>query len=111
MKCNGLVIGDLKRHQEQFVVNTGGTGGYGNIHFKSALNRRPLEFTKGEPGEEKTVELELKTIADVGLVREDFVKNCQKTLLFSNYTVANERDHMFRRIVHVHEFGEKRKFV
>ena len=68
VKCNGVVIGDLKTHQEQFIVSTGGTGGYGNIHFKSALNRRPLEFTKGELGEEKTVELELKTIADVGLV-------------------------------------------
>ena len=68
MKCNGVVIGDLKTHQEQFIVSTGGTGGYGNIHFKSALNRRPLEFTKGDFGEEKTVELELKTIADVGLV-------------------------------------------
>jgi hypothetical protein len=68
VKCNGVIIGDLKIHQQQFVVSTGGTGGYGNIHFKSALNRRPLEFTKGEAGEEKTVELELKTIADVGLV-------------------------------------------
>lgn len=68
MKCNGLVIRDLKKHQEQFVVSNGGAGGYGNIHFKSALNRRPLEFTKGNPGEQKTVELELKTIADIGLV-------------------------------------------
>ena len=68
MKCHGLLIGDLKTHQEQFILSRGGAGGYGNIHFKSALNRRPLEFTKGETGEEKTVELELKTIADIGLV-------------------------------------------
>ena len=66
--CNGTLIGDLKKHQEQFTLSKGGTGGHGNIHFKSALNQRPLEFTKGEPGEEKRVELELKTIADIGLV-------------------------------------------
>lgn len=63
-----MLIGDLKKDQEQFVVSVGGAGGYGNAHFKSAINRRPLEFTKGQQGEEKTVELELKTIADLGLV-------------------------------------------
>ena len=73
MKCNGLLIGDLRTHQEKFVVSTGGAGGYGNNHFKSALNRRPLESTKGEPGEEKSVELELKTIAHFGLVCEEMI--------------------------------------
>ena len=68
MKCNGVVIGDMKDPHEQFVVSNGGAGGYGNIYFKSSLNRRPLECTDGEPGEEKVVELELKTIADIGLV-------------------------------------------
>lgn len=72
MKCNGTLIGDLKTHEEQFMLSMGGAGGYGNIHFKSALNRRPLQFTKGEPGEEKAVELELKTIADIGLVRDGY---------------------------------------
>ncbi|XP_028409973.1 mitochondrial ribosome-associated GTPase 2-like [Dendronephthya gigantea] len=68
VKCNGEVIGDMKNHQEQFIVSNGGAGGYGNIYFKSSLNRRPLECTDGESGEEKVVELELKTIADIGLV-------------------------------------------
>ena len=68
MKSNGYLIGDLTKHEERLVVNVGGAGGYGNVHFKSATNQRPLDYTKGQCGEEKVVNLELKTIADVGLV-------------------------------------------
>ena len=65
-------------------MSVGGSGGYGNVHFKSALNRRPLEFTEGQRGEEKIVELELKTIADVGLVgneKKKLVKLAETSLV------------------------------
>ena len=68
MTSNGQLVGDLTKHEDRMVVGVGGAGGYGNVHFKSAFNQRPLESTEGHHGEEKIVELELKTIADVGLV-------------------------------------------
>ena len=86
------MLGDLKYPQDQLVVTKGGTGGYGNIHFKSSSNRRPLEFTNGEPGEEKIVELELKTIADIGLV--GFLM-----CLFYMYTKIIEIFYIFDRLV------------
>ena len=66
--AGGFVVRDLKRDGETVVIARGGRGGRGNAHFKSATNRTPRERTLGEPGESRRVVLELKSIADVGLV-------------------------------------------
>ena len=61
-------IADLKRHGEQVIVARGGVGGKGNARFKSSTFQAPRVAEKGEPGEERRVELEVKVIAEVGLV-------------------------------------------
>ncbi|MBM4089438.1 MAG: GTPase ObgE [Planctomycetes bacterium] len=63
-----LAIKDLTRAGEQFVAARGGKGGKGNVHFKSSTNRAPRQRTRGEEGEHRLLTLELKVIADVGLV-------------------------------------------
>jgi GTP-binding protein len=62
------VIGDLTVHGQRLLVARGGKGGLGNIHFKSSTNRAPRRFTPGTPGEERELRLELKVLADVGLL-------------------------------------------
>ena len=62
------VIGDLTSHGQQLLVAQGGQGGKGNIHFKSSVNRAPRKATSGTPGEERELQLELKVLADVGLL-------------------------------------------
>lgn len=62
------VIGDLVRHGDRLLVAKGGKGGLGNMHFKSSINRAPRQATPGEEGEERTLKLELKLLADVGLL-------------------------------------------
>ena len=62
------VIADLIRDGEQFVLCHGGTGGKGNVHFKSSRNRAPRQYTEGEEGEQGHFLFELRTIADAGLV-------------------------------------------
>lgn len=62
------VIGDLTRHGERLLVAQGGKGGLGNMHFKSSINRSPRQTTPGTPGEERELKLELKLLADVGLL-------------------------------------------
>ena len=64
----GLVIADLKDVNSEFIVAHGGRGGYGNTHFKTLSNPAPNFSENGEPGEEKVLKLELKLLADVGLV-------------------------------------------
>jgi len=61
-------IGDLAEHGQRLLVARGGQGGLGNIHFKSSVNRAPRKATPGEPGEERELRLELKVLADVGLL-------------------------------------------
>ena len=61
-------IGDLTAAGQRLLVARGGTGGKGNIHFKSSVNRTPRQFTEGTPGEERRLHLELKVLADVGLL-------------------------------------------
>jgi len=63
-----IPIVDLTRDSEEFVLCRGGAGGKGNVHFKSSRNRAPRQYTDGEEGEEGYFLLELRTIADAGLV-------------------------------------------
>lgn len=62
------LIGDLTTHGQRLLVAKGGDGGKGNIHFKSSVNRAPRKATPGWPGEERELRLELKLLADVGLL-------------------------------------------
>jgi GTP-binding protein len=62
------VIGDLTRHGERLLVAKGGQGGLGNMHFKSSTNRSPQRATPGSEGEQRLLKLELKLLADVGLL-------------------------------------------
>jgi GTP-binding protein len=62
------IIADLNQHQQQVIIAAGGKGGLGNLHFKSSTNRAPRQTTPGEKGERKSIRLELKVLADVGLL-------------------------------------------
>ena len=64
----GEIVADLAAHQQRALIAKGGKGGLGNLHFKSSVNRAPRQFTRGEPGESKKLKLELKVLADVGLL-------------------------------------------
>jgi GTP-binding protein len=61
-------LADLTIHGQEFVLCRGGKGGKGNVHFKSSRNRAPVQYTEGEEGEQGHFLLELRTIADAGLV-------------------------------------------
>ncbi|MCD0276778.1 GTPase ObgE [Xanthomonas campestris] len=62
------IIGDMTQHGDRLLVAKGGKGGLGNMHFKSSVNRAPRQSTTGEEGEERLLKLELKLLADVGLL-------------------------------------------
>ena len=64
----GELIGDLAKPGQDLLVARGGVHGVGNTRFKSSTNRAPRQFTKGTPGESRDLKLELKLLADVGLV-------------------------------------------
>jgi GTP-binding protein len=65
---SGTLVADLARHGEKALIARGGKGGLGNLHFKSSTNRAPRQFTRGDPGESRRLRLELKVLADVGLL-------------------------------------------
>lgn len=65
---SGDIIGDLVEHGQKVMVAAGGEGGLGNIHFKSSTNRAPRKCTHGTKGEFRQIRLELKVLADVGLL-------------------------------------------
>src|SRR5207253_202433 len=64
----GELIGDLRTTGEQVVVAAGGRGGKGNAHFVSSTNRSPRFAQPGEPGEDRELEIELRLLADVGII-------------------------------------------
>jgi GTP-binding protein len=61
-------VADLTTHGQRVQLAAGGRGGLGNLHFKSSVNRAPRQFTKGEPGEKRVLRMELRVLADVGLL-------------------------------------------
>ncbi len=65
---SGLLVADITSPGQKVVVAKGGAGGFGNVHFKSSVNQAPTEHTPGGAPEERRLKLELKTIADAGLL-------------------------------------------
>ena len=85
---NKTLIFDFKKEKDEFTVAIGGKGGFGNTKFKSSTNRAPRKFTKGTKGEEFWIWLQLKTIADIGIIG---LPNAGKSSLLSSMTSANPK--------------------
>ena len=85
---NKTLIFDFKKENENFVAALGGKGGLGNTNFKSSTNRAPRKFTKGGAGEEFWLWLQLKTIADIGIIG---LPNAGKSSLLAAITNANPK--------------------
>ncbi len=85
---NKTMIYDFKNEKEEFVAANGGKGGLGNTRFKSSTNRAPRKFTKGRTGEEYVIWLQLKTIADIGIIG---LPNAGKSSLLATITSATPK--------------------
>jgi len=85
---NNTLIFDFKKTNDEFVAANGGKGGVGNTRFKSSTNRAPKKFTKGAKGEEFWIWLQLKTIADIGIIG---LPNAGKSSLLASITSATPK--------------------
>jgi GTP-binding protein len=85
---NKTLIYDFTKISEEFTAAAGGKGGLGNTRYKSSTNRAPRKFTKGTQGEEFTIWLQLKTIADIGIIG---LPNAGKSSLLASVTNANPK--------------------
>ena len=85
---NKTLIFDFKKNNDEFVLASGGKGGFGNTKFKSSTNRAPKKFTKGIKGEEFWIWLQLKTIADIGIIG---LPNAGKSSLLASMTSATPK--------------------
>ena len=85
---NKTLIYDFKNENDEFVVVVGGKGGFGNTRFKSSTNRAPKKFTLGSKGEEFWIWLQLKTIADIGIIG---LPNAGKSSLLASLTSAKPK--------------------
>jgi GTP-binding protein len=112
-KATGESYADLSQHGDRALLAKGGKGGLGNIHFKSSINRAPRQCTKGEPGEEFELYLELKVLADVGLLG---MPNAGKSTFIRSVSAAKPKvaDYPFTTLhpnLGVVRIGENQSFV